>query len=109
MSLTCLGVPRTEATPVSRWQAALLGVLAGKFPKSVCTSVNEVVCHGIPDSRPLQDGDIINIDVTVYLDVRQDLACPHLPSSCQVATCCLACIACVALIYLFHDPAAHIF
>jgi len=40
----------------------------GKFPKSVCTSVNEVVCHGIPDSRPLQDGDIINIDVTVYLD-----------------------------------------
>ncbi|XP_048882167.1 methionine aminopeptidase 1D, mitochondrial isoform X2 [Brienomyrus brachyistius] len=38
------------------------------FPKSVCTSVNNVVCHGIPDSRPLQDGDIINIDVTVYLD-----------------------------------------
>ena len=40
----------------------------GKFPKSVCTSVNEVACHGIPDGRPLQDGDIINIDVTVYLD-----------------------------------------
>ncbi|XP_077374405.1 methionine aminopeptidase 1D, mitochondrial isoform X2 [Festucalex cinctus] len=40
----------------------------GGFPKSVCTSVNNVVCHGIPDSRPLQDGDIINIDVTVYLD-----------------------------------------
>ncbi|KAK9816808.1 hypothetical protein WJX72_005301 [[Myrmecia] bisecta] len=39
----------------------------GNFPKSVCTSVNECVCHGIPDSRPLQDGDIINIDVTVYL------------------------------------------
>ncbi|XP_072730353.1 methionine aminopeptidase 1D, mitochondrial isoform X2 [Ciconia boyciana] len=38
----------------------------GGFPKSVCTSVNNVVCHGIPDSRPLQDGDIINIDVTVY-------------------------------------------
>ncbi|EQC40262.1 methionyl aminopeptidase [Saprolegnia diclina VS20] len=36
------------------------------FPKSVCTSVNEVICHGIPDSRPLQDGDILNIDVTVY-------------------------------------------
>ncbi|NKB39677.1 MAG: type I methionyl aminopeptidase [Ilumatobacter sp.] len=34
------------------------------FPKSVCTSVNEVICHGIPDSRPLQDGDICNIDVT---------------------------------------------
>jgi len=42
----------------------------GKFPKSVCTSVNECICHGIPDSRPLQDGDIVNIDVTVYLNVR---------------------------------------
>ncbi|MBN3300248.1 MAP12 aminopeptidase, partial [Amia calva] len=40
----------------------------GGFPKSVCTSVNNVVCHGIPDSRPIQDGDIINIDVTVYLN-----------------------------------------
>ncbi|XP_040827651.1 methionine aminopeptidase 1D, mitochondrial isoform X1 [Ochotona curzoniae] len=38
------------------------------FPKSVCTSVNNVLCHGIPDSRPLQDGDIINIDVTVYFN-----------------------------------------
>lgn len=37
------------------------------FPKSVCTSVNEVVCHGIPDLRPLQDGDIINVDITVFL------------------------------------------
>ncbi len=36
------------------------------FPKSVCTSVNEVICHGIPDSRPLADGDIINIDVTIW-------------------------------------------
>lgn len=40
----------------------------GGFPKSVCTSVNECMCHGIPDSRELQDGDIINIDVTVYLN-----------------------------------------
>ncbi|KAI9166126.1 hypothetical protein LWI28_026675 [Acer negundo] len=40
----------------------------GGFPKSVCTSVNECICHGIPDSRPLEDGDIINIDVTVYLN-----------------------------------------
>ncbi|CAK9167137.1 unnamed protein product [Ilex paraguariensis] len=39
----------------------------GGFPKSVCTSVNECICHGIPDSRALEDGDIINIDVTVYL------------------------------------------
>ena len=38
------------------------------FPKSCCTSVNEVICHGIPDQRPLQDGDIVNIDVTVYKD-----------------------------------------
>lgn len=37
-----------------------------KFPKSVCTSVNEVICHGIPDMRPLQDGDIVNIDISVY-------------------------------------------
>ena len=37
------------------------------FPKSLCTSVNNVVCHGIPDLRPLQDGDILNIDITVYI------------------------------------------
>jgi methionyl aminopeptidase len=37
------------------------------YPKSVCTSVNEVICHGIPDSRILQDGDIINLDVTCYI------------------------------------------
>ncbi len=36
------------------------------YPKSVCTSVNEVICHGIPDSRRLAEGDIVNIDVTVY-------------------------------------------
>ncbi|CAJ0961709.1 unnamed protein product [Ranitomeya imitator] len=37
------------------------------FPKSsCCTSVNEVICHGIPDRRPLQDGDIVNVDITVY-------------------------------------------
>ncbi|XP_022155203.1 methionine aminopeptidase 1B, chloroplastic-like isoform X2 [Momordica charantia] len=40
----------------------------GGFPKSVCTSVNECMFHGIPDSRKLQSGDIINIDVAVYLD-----------------------------------------
>jgi methionyl aminopeptidase len=37
------------------------------FPKSVCTSVNEVVCHGIPGKRMLRDGDIVNVDVTSYL------------------------------------------
>lgn len=35
------------------------------FPKSICTSINEVVCHGIPDNTVLKDGDIVNIDVTV--------------------------------------------
>ena len=36
------------------------------FPKSLCTSVNEVICHGIPDDRPLADGDIVNLDVTLF-------------------------------------------
>lgn len=38
------------------------------FPKSLCTSVNEVICHGIPDSRPLEDGDLVKIDLTAYVD-----------------------------------------
>lgn len=38
------------------------------FPKSVCTSVNNIACHGIPDDRRLEDGDIINVDITVYLN-----------------------------------------
>ncbi|GAA1280289.1 type I methionyl aminopeptidase [Pseudonocardia aurantiaca] len=37
------------------------------FPKSCCTSLNEVICHGIPDSTVIQDGDIVNIDVTAYI------------------------------------------
>ena len=37
------------------------------YPKSLCTSVNEIICHGIPDDRTLQDGDIVNCDVTIYL------------------------------------------
>jgi methionyl aminopeptidase len=40
------------------------------FPKSVCTSVNEVVCHGIPNSQVLKNGDIINVDVTSYLPAK---------------------------------------
>ena len=40
------------------------------FPKSVCTSVNEVVCHGIPGKRVLHDGDIVNVDVTSYLPAK---------------------------------------
>ena len=38
------------------------------FPKSICTSINEVICHGIPDSTVLNEGDIINLDVTAYID-----------------------------------------
>ncbi len=38
------------------------------FPKSLCSSVNEVICHGIPDGRVIEDGDIVNIDITAYLD-----------------------------------------
>ena len=39
-----------------------------RYPKSLCTSLNEVICHGIPDDTLINDGDIVNIDVTVYLD-----------------------------------------
>lgn len=38
------------------------------YPKTICTSLNEVICHGIPDKRPLQDGDILNIDASCILD-----------------------------------------
>ena len=38
------------------------------YPKTICTSVNEVVCHGIPNERPLADGDIVNVDITTIVD-----------------------------------------
>lgn len=38
------------------------------YPKSLCTSLNEVICHGIPDDTVLQDGDLVNVDITSYLD-----------------------------------------
>jgi methionyl aminopeptidase len=38
------------------------------FPKSICTSINHVVCHGIPDDKPLREGDILNIDVTLIVE-----------------------------------------
>ena len=38
------------------------------FPKSLCTSINQVACHGIPDARPLQRGDIVNLDVSCYVE-----------------------------------------
>ena len=37
------------------------------FRKSLCTSVNEVICHGIPDSRPLEDGDVVKVDITAFV------------------------------------------
>jgi len=43
-------------------------LLYSGFPKSCCTSVNNIICHGVPDDRPLEDGDIVNIDITVYVD-----------------------------------------
>ncbi len=42
---------------------------APPYPKSLCTSVNEVICHGIPDSTVLREGDIVNVDITAYLSV----------------------------------------
>ena len=38
------------------------------FPKSLCSSVNEAICHGIPDDRPLQDGDVVKVDITAFKD-----------------------------------------
>lgn len=61
-----------EWTRKHQARSAPLGYPAGSdnpFPKSICTSVNEVICHGIPHAKQiLQDGDIINIDVTPILD-----------------------------------------
>lgn len=47
---------------------APLGYGSPPFPGAICTSLNEVICHGIPDERPLQSGDILNIDVSAELD-----------------------------------------
>lgn len=47
---------------------ACLGYGSPPFPKTICTSLNEVICHGIPNERPLQEGDIVNIDVSSIVD-----------------------------------------
>jgi methionyl aminopeptidase len=57
---------RTSMTICSRAQSYPSPLNYCHFPKSVCTSPNEVICHGIPDQRVLKDGDILNIDVTLY-------------------------------------------
>src|SRR3990167_7795089 len=49
-------------------KAAPLGYGSPPFPKSICTSLNDVICHGIPDDLCLKEGDILNIDVTCILD-----------------------------------------
>ncbi|XP_019464961.1 PREDICTED: methionine aminopeptidase 1A-like isoform X2 [Lupinus angustifolius] len=68
------------------------------FPKSCCTSVNEVICHGIPDARKLEDGDIVNVDVTVYYKgVHGDLNETYFvgnvdEESCQLVKCTYECL-----------------
>ena len=67
------GVTTNEIDQVVAEYTASLGAASAPlnyngFPKSVCTSVNECICHGVPDDRPLQEGDIVNVDVTVVKD-----------------------------------------
>ncbi len=47
------------------------------YTKSICTSLNHVVCHGIPGPRPLREGDVVNIDVTLILDGWHGDSSPH--------------------------------
>lgn len=49
------------------------------FPKSICTSVNECICHGIPDDTVLRDGDIVKVDITAYLDGMHGDLCAAFP------------------------------
>lgn len=69
------GVTTLELDELSRKLHKEAGVLSASFgygqppfPKTICTSLNEVICHGIPDKRPLQEGDIVNIDVSCIAD-----------------------------------------
>jgi methionyl aminopeptidase len=52
---------------------------APPFPKAICTSVNEVICHGIPDARPLEDGDLVKIDITVFKNGVHGDSCVTFP------------------------------
>jgi len=60
--LSCKLHKAMNATP------APLGYGKPPYPKTICTSLNEVICHGIPDERPLQEGDIMNIDASCIVD-----------------------------------------
>ena len=56
------------------------------FPRSCCTSINEVICHGIPDTRPLVEGDIINLDIScfkngVHADLNETFCVGQVPES----------------------------
>ncbi|MCC7305553.1 MAG: type I methionyl aminopeptidase [Alphaproteobacteria bacterium] len=67
------GIPTEELDTVCRHYIEKHGAIPAPlgykgFPKSICTSINHVVCHGIPSDKKLADGDIVNIDVTVILD-----------------------------------------
>lgn len=57
-----------EEMSKAKAKPAPLGYGTPPYPKAICTSLNEVICHGIPDDRPLQEGDILNIDITSILD-----------------------------------------
>jgi methionyl aminopeptidase len=67
------GIATDELDAIAHQECIRLGAYPSPlnyhgFPKSICTSVNEVICHGIPDSRLLQNGDIVNLDITVFLN-----------------------------------------
>jgi len=69
------GLTTNELNTFAIEQHAIVGAIPAPlgyghppYPKAICTSLNEVICHGIPDDRPLEDGDILNIDITCILD-----------------------------------------
>jgi len=61
----------SSTVPLSNSPATTIGsrlAQLSRFPKSICTSINHVVCHGIPNEKPLREGDIVNIDVTLIVE-----------------------------------------
>lgn len=62
---TCY-ILQSVQSPLTSLQSYPSPLNYNNFPKSFCSSVNEVICHGIPDQRPLEDGDIINLDVSLW-------------------------------------------
>ena len=62
------------------------------YPKSVCISINHVICHGIPSyERKLADGDILNIDVTAIVEESQDISPEEIEDALNEKVCCLHC------------------